>query len=255
MKLCKTILLSLSLVLVLQSVAVAAESLYSDTKFAKGLYYTDTKIKGYSKGDFVVLNGDEVNFRERAENGAVLKVLPRHSLLRAVKQQGDWLQAESDGTQGYIYAPFTAAGEHEPLTTEDFANGYAVLGEKFDAQQAEAKLGKVAKMTVNKKNEPLTCRYKYTELKLTKQRITYIGTYDPKYITMRGVSVGDSAARAVGQYGLPDAVVYGAGIAGSKTIYEYFLPTEQKQTLRFALEIDSKSRVQGIILELLDKKK
>lgn len=254
MKLCKTILTALALVATLQGVALAAESLYSDTRFAKGLYYTDTKIKGYSKGNFVVLDGDDVNFRERAENGAVLKVLPRHSLLRVLKQQGDWLQAESDGMQGYIYAPFTAAGEHEPLTTEDFAVGYAALGEQFDAQQAQEKLGKVMKQVVNKKTKDSSYTYKYAIIGTKKQKITSLRVFDPKYITMRGVSVGDSAARAVGQYGVPDTVVYGAGISG-KTIYEYFLPAEKKQALRFALEIDSQSRVQGIILELVDKKK
>lgn len=255
MKLVKVIVGALLLALMLQSTAMAAEQLTADSKLAKSLYYTDTKFKGYSKGDFVVLEGDDINFREQAENGKVLKVLPRHSLLRVLKQQGEWLQADSDGTQGYIYAPYTRTGVHEPLTIEDFAVGYAALGEKFDEHESEAKLGKLAKMTVNKKNEPLTCRYKYTELRLTKQKITSIRTCDPSYITMRGVSVGDSAGRAVGQYGLPDSVLYGVGASG-KTIYEYFLPTEnKKQHLRFALEIDSTSHVQGIILELVDKKK
>lgn len=255
MRLFKTTALALALAFVLQGAALAAESLFSETRFAKGLYYTDTKIKGYSKGAFVVLEGDDVNFRERAENGAVLKVLPRHSLLRAIKQQGDWLQAESDGIQGYVYAPFTGAGEHEPLTTEDFAVGYAALGEKFDEQQAQEKLGKVMKQVIDKKTKASSYTYKYVIIGTKKQKITSIRVFDPKYITMRGVSVGDNAARAVGQYGVPDAVVYGAGITG-KTIYEYFLPTEnKKQRLRFALDVDKDSRVQAIILELQQVKK
>ena len=244
MRLFKTTALALALAFVLQGAALAAES-----------YYTDSKIKGYSEGSFVELKGDDVNFRERAENGAVLKVLPRHSLLRAIKQQGDWLQAESDGMQGYVYAPFTGAGEHEPLTTEDFAAGYAVLGEKFDEQQAQEKLGKVMKQVIDKKTKASSYTYKYVIIGTRKQKITSIRVFDPKYITMRGVSVGDSAARAVGQYGVPDAVVYGAGITG-KTIYEYFLPTEnKKQRLRFALDVDKDSRVQAIILELQQVKK
>lgn len=255
MRLFKTTALALALAFVLQGAALAAESLFSETRFAKGLYYTDTKIKGYSKGAFVVLEGDDVNFRERAENGAVLKVLPRHSLLRAIKQQGDWLQAESDGTQGYVYAPFTGAGEHEPLTTDDFATGYAVLGEKFDVKQAEEKLGKLSKKTVDKKTKLTTYSYKNVDIGTVKDKITLLRVCDTAYITMRGVSVGDNAARAVGQYGVPDAVVYGAGITG-KTIYEYFLPTEnKKQRLRFALDVDKDSRVQAIILELQQVKK
>ena len=244
MRLFKTTALALALAFVLQGAALAAEA-----------YYTDSKIKGYSEGSFVELKGDDVNFRERAKDGKVLKVLPRHSLLRAIKQQGDWLQAESDGMQGYVYAPFTGAGEHEPLTTEDFAVGYAALGEKFDEQQAQEKLGKVMKQVVDKKTKASSYTYKYVIIGTKKQKITSIRVFDPKYITMRGVSVGDSAARAVGQYGVPDAVVYGAGITG-KTIYEYFLPTEnKKQRLRFALDVDKDSRVQAIILELQQVKK
>ena len=244
MRLFKTTALALALAFVLQGAALAAEA-----------YYTDSKIKGYSEGSFVELKGDDVNFRERAKDGKVLKVLPRHSLLRAIKQQGDWLQAESDGMQGYVYAPFTGAGEHEPLTTEDFAVGYAALGEKFDEQQAQEKLGKVMKQVIDKKTKTSSYTYKYVIIGTRKQKITSIRVFDPKYITMRGVSVGDSAARAVGQYGVPDAVVYGAGITG-KTIYEYFLPTEnKKQRLRFALDVDKDSRVQAIILELQQVKK
>ena len=70
---------------------------------------------------------------------------------------------------------------------------------------------------------------------------------DPKYITMRGVSIGDSAGRAVGQYGLPDAVVY----AADNTTYEYFWQDDKEQPLRFALEVDKQSRVTAFILEKL----
>jgi len=49
-------------------------------------YYTGEKIKGYDKGSFVILCGDDVNFRVSAETGRVLKVLPHHSLeVRAVE--------------------------------------------------------------------------------------------------------------------------------------------------------------------------
>lgn len=240
MKLNKIVILTALLASAFSSAALAAES-----------YYTDTKIKGYNKGDFVVLEGDDINFRQSAEQGAVLKVLPRHSLLRAVKQQGDWLEAVSDGTQGYIYAPFTGHAEHEALTTEDFAVGYAVLGQRFDAVQAEAKLGKAEGSATDKKKKRTSYTYKNVVLGVEKQQLVSIRSCDPKYITMRGVSVGDSAGRAVGQYGLPDAVVYADGV----TTYEYFLPQDAKQQLRFALEINAASRVQTIILELMTLKK
>ena len=240
MKLSKIAILTALLVCAFSSAALATES-----------YYTDTKIKGYSKGDFVVLEGDDVNFRQSAEQGAVLKVLPRHSLLRAVKQQGDWLEAVSDGVDGYIYAPFTGRAEHEALTTEDFAVGYAVLGQRFDAVQAEAKLGKAEGSATDKKKKRTSYTYKNVVLGVEKQQLVSIRSCDPKYITMRGVSVGDSAARAVGQYGLPDAVVYAEGM----TTYEYFLPQDAKQQLRFALEINADSRVQAIVLELQALKK
>ena len=234
------IMLFTALLLALETAALAADS-----------YYTGEKIKGYTKGDFVVLEGDEVNFRQSAERGQVLKVLPRHSLLRAVRQQGNWLRAVSDGVEGYIYAPYTGRAERETLTAEDFASGYAALGERFDSAQAEEKLGKAVKLVTDKKKRLTTYTYERVALGVTKQKLTSIRLWDPKYITMRGVSVGDSAGRAVGQYGLPDAVVYDDGV----TTYEYFLPQEQKQQLRFALEIDASSHVQAIILELVTLKK
>lgn len=240
MKFNKIVMLTAVLVCALANVVLASES-----------YYTGEKIKGYTKGDFVVLEGDDVNFRQSAERGRVLKVLPRHSLLRAVRQQGDWLEAVSDGVEGYIYAPYTGSAEHEALTTEDFDVGYAALGERFDSAQAEVKLGKAIKVVTDKKKKQSTYTYANVALGVVKQQLTSIKTWDHKYITMRGVSVGDSAGRAVGQYGLPDAVVYGAGM----TTYEYFLPQEKKQQLRFALEIDAGSRVQAIILELVTLKK
>lgn len=38
-------------------------------------YYVTDKLKGYSKGEFVVLKDDDVNFRSAPESGKVLKVL------------------------------------------------------------------------------------------------------------------------------------------------------------------------------------
>ncbi len=84
-----------------------------------------------------------------------------------------------------------------------------------------------------------------------KQLVQSIKVTDSSYITMRGVSVGDSAGRAVGQYGLPDAVVYDA----HKTTYEYLWQDAAGQSMRFALDIGTDSRVQAVILEALPKKR
>lgn len=236
----KTILLSLLLALLVQGSALAAEQ-----------YYVDNKIKGYNKGDFVVLEADDINFRASAGDGKVLKVLPHHALLRVIRHNGDWMEAQSDSDTGYIYASFTGAGAKDGLTPEDFAVGYAALGQRFDVEQAEAKLGKVVKLVDDKKHKQKTYTFiSNVVLGVTKQAVTSIRVYDPKYITMRGVSVGDSAGRAVGQYGVPDTVIYDK----DKTIYEYFFQDGKKQTLRFALEINAASKVQAFILESIGKK-
>lgn len=235
----KKFLVGLVLVFLVQGSALAAEQ-----------YYLEQKIKGYDKGDFVVLDADDINFREQPVDGRVLKVLPHHSLLRVLAVDGDWLQAESDGVTGYIYAPFTSKGAKDELTQEDFAVGYAVLGERFEEKQAEAKLGAVQKTLTNRKLKRTDYVYATVTLGVTKKLLTSIKVTDPKYITMRGVSVGDSAGRVVGQYGVPDAVVYAKDV----TTYEYLLPEDKKQLLRFALEIDAQGRVQAFVLERVEQK-
>ena len=112
MRLVKTIGLTLLLAAGMQLCAAAKE---------QEAFYTGEKIKGYDKGSFVVLEADDINFRSAAEDGNVLKVLPHHSLLHVIRQSGDWLEAESDGVDGFIYAPYTVAGSRDELTQEDFA--------------------------------------------------------------------------------------------------------------------------------------
>lgn len=238
MRLVKTIGLTLLLAAGMQLCAAAKE---------QEAFYTGEKIKGYDKGSFVVLEADDINFRSAADDGNVLKVLPHHSLLRVIRQSGDWLEAESDGVDGFIYAPYTVAGSRDELTQEDFALGYAALGQKFDEQKAEERLGAVKQEKIDKK---YTFEGAVISVARKKQAVDAIRVVDPKYITMRGVSIGDSAGRAVGQYGLPDAVVY----AADNTTYEYFWEDDKEQPLRFALEVDKQSRVTAFILEKLKKK-
>jgi hypothetical protein len=182
----------------------------------------------------------------------LLHFLTHHSLLRVIRQSGDWLEAESDGVDGFIYAPYTVAGSRDELTQEDFALGYAALGQKFDEQKAEERLGAVKQEKIDKKRKQINYTFEGAVISVArkKQAVEAIRVVDPKYITMRGVSIGDSAGRAVGQYGLPDAVVY----AADNTTYEYFWEDDKEQPLRFALEIDKQSRVTAFILEKLKEK-
>lgn len=229
MRLLKTIGLTLLLAAGMQLCAAAEK---------QEAFYTGEKIKGYDKGSFVVLEEDDINFRSAAEDGNVLKVLPHHSLLRVIRQSGDWLEAESDGVDGFIYAPYTVAGNRDELTQDDFALGYAALGQQFDEQEK-----------IDKKRKQINYTFDGAVISVARKKkaVEAIRVVDPKYITMRGVSIGDSAGRAVGQYGLPDAVVY----AADSTTYEYFWEDDKEQPLRFALEVDKQSRVTAFILEKL----
>lgn len=216
-------------------------------------FYITEKLKGYSKGEFVVLQDDDVNFRSAPETGRVLKVLQHHALLRVLGRKGEWLESDADGMHGYVYAAFTGTGLRDELTAEDFDLAvYAALGERFDDDKAQQSLGKLKarELLVGKKR--WLYRYDKAELIVDKWKRTVesVKILDKDYITMRGVSVGDNAARAVGQYGEPDAVTYGDG----GVCYEYFWQDGKEQPLRFALYVNQESRVTGILLERLDKK-
>ena len=238
---------SIAIIAVLLALANGAAA-----KDTAGYYVTD-KLKGYSKGEFVVLKDDDVNFRSAPENGKVLKVLQHHALLRVLDHKGDWLETDADGVRGYVYASFTGEGLRDELTAEDFdLTVYAALGERFDAAKAEASLGKQRSKTLLAGKKRWLYQYDKAELVVDKRKQTLeaIRILDKNYITMRGVSVGDNAGRAVGQYGEPDAVTYGV----SGVCYEYFWQDEQQQPLRFALYVNQDSCVTGILLERLDKK-
>lgn len=236
----KIILVVLMLLLCLQSSALAEER-----------YYTGEKIKGYEQGDFLVVTGDDINFRTAPKTGSVLKVLSHHSLLRVLGQENDWLKADADGVEGYIYAPFVARGHKESLTEEDFVLGYAILGGKFDEKAAEAYLGKLVKTSYDKKSKRLQYVYPSVVIGVDKRKRTVqsIIITDQSFVTMRAVSVGDSAGRAVGQYGIPDGVAY----LKEGVLYEYNWQDAKKQKLRFAMLIDTQSKVKIILLETRKK--
>lgn len=143
-------------------------------------------------------------------------------------------------------------GSFVVLEEDDINFRSAALGQKFDEQKAEERLGAVKQEKIDKKRKQINYTFEGAVISVArkKQAVEAIRVVDPKYITMRGVSIGDSAGRAVGQYGLPDAVVY----AADNTTYEYFLQDDKEQPLRFALEVDKQSRVTAFILEKLKEK-
>ena len=56
---------------------------------------------------------------------------------------------------GFIYAPIPLPGSRDELTQEDFALGYAALGQKFDEQKAEERLGAVKQEKIDKKRKQI----------------------------------------------------------------------------------------------------
>lgn len=214
-------------------------------------YYTKEKIKGYTKANFVVLSGDDVNFRTAAKTGSVLKVLTHHSLLRVLEYHQDWLKADSDGTVGYVYAPFTAQGKQEELIADDFIVNYAVFGERFNEKLATEKLGTLKDKLFEKKKKLINYVYDGIILGVDKRKNTLLSitVNSAKYITMRGISVGDNAGRLVGQYGIPHGVVYEA----DNVIYEYYWQCDKKKQMQFFVTVDKQSKIKTITLKALLK--
>lgn len=210
-------------------------------------FYTEEKIRGCEKGTFVQLTGDDVNFRKAPENGAVLRVLERHALLRVTGKEGDWYRADADGTEGYVYVPYTSSGVKDALTTEDFSLGCEVLNSRFDKQKAEESLGR--ELEVRKVKKLQMHRYELYTLGIGRRSrlVELIEVRDPGVITIRGISVGDSSARAVGQYGMPDSVSY----REDETIYRYYISDKKNGYIRFSLLIDKNAKVAAMRLQKL----
>lgn len=234
MKKWQSAILVTMLLIAMQSVCSAAEK-----------FYCTDKVKGYEKGSFVMMDGDDVNLRQQPENGSIIRVLPRHTLLRVLDREQDWYKVSADGTEGYVYAPFTEECRKDMLTTEDFALGYISLNNKFEQDVVEKSLGKC--LGTEKKDG----RYYYTFENMVigvhkrKKDVVYYRISDPRIITMRGISVGDNSARAIGQYGTPDTAVY----SDTGVCYEYFFRDEKDDEYRFAIEIGKEGTVKGLIIE------
>lgn len=233
------------LVLVLMTCNIVTNAADTDS------YYTNKKIKGYEKADFLVLNDDDINFRAEPRNGKVLKVLPHHSLLRILDKKDNWLKADADGMIGYLYAPFTVEGQKESLTEEDFIVSYAVFGERFNEQHASEILGNLQSSNIDKKHKLINYKYNGAVIGVDKRKktLTSITVSDAKFITMRGISVGDNAGRAVGQYGLPDGVIYNA----DSVVYEYYWQNKDEKPMLFSVMVNEQSKIKEITLKKLYK--
>lgn len=213
---------------------------------AEGRYYLNEKIKGYKEAEFLLLTGDDVNFRKAPVNGQVIKCLPHHTLMRVLERQGDWLKVDISGTEGYISAAFVGNGARDYLTSEDFTGALADLGVNFDEQKAAAELGSPLREYRDKKTKRDIYDYGKVLLGVRHKKVASIEVRDPQFITMRGVSVGDSNGRAIGQYGMPDGVVY----ADACTEYEYRLDGDLP--CRFVIGVDDNNVINKFIMEVLD---
>ncbi len=171
-------------------------------------YYSTERVSGYKSGEFMILTEDDVNFRSNpALSNNIISCLPRHSLLRITRGDQPWTEAVWNGQKGYIAAEYLTSAEAEPLLNDEDINfGEWKLDEEFAPEGA--KLGKLIK----EGREHGSYVYEYTDLKISvnrkKHTITAMESTSPVFATMRGVSAGDGEARVIGQYGMPNRIVY-----------------------------------------------
>ena len=162
-------------VLALTATAAISLAVFANSASAEDLtkFYSTERVSGYKSGEFMILAEDDVNFRSNpAVSNNIISCLPRHSLLRITKDEQPWAEAVWNGHKGYIATEYLTPAEAEPLLN--------------DEEYADVKI------SVNRK----------------KHTITAMEGKSPLFATMRGVSNGDEAARVVGQYGMPNRVVY-----------------------------------------------
>lgn len=213
---------------------------------AENKYYLGEKIRGYKQAEFALLTGDDVNFRKAPFNGQVIDCLPHHTLMRILERQGEWLKVEIGGTEGYVAAAYAGNGCKDELVPDDFTGSLANLGNEFDADKAANALGKPVRKYRDKETKRDMYDYGKFVIGVRRHKVESIAIKDPQFITMRGVSIGDSNGRAVGQYGMPDGIVY----ADDCIEYEYRLGGEAAS--RFVIGVDKNNLVKMFVMELLD---
>lgn len=225
-----------------------------ETVVKKEAYYTTEKFSGYKKGEFTVLMDDDVNFRSGpSTTAAVLACLPRHSLFRIVgEQEGDWQKVEWAGKTGYVFAAFLKKSEAEGLIEEDNSLGDWQIGQPLGLDTF-ATMGGITR--TSKEGNLQVYSYPGLEVKVKRnsKKIEALSTTSPIIYTMRGVGVGDSEARVVGQYGIPSRVVYlghGGVVAGDEDImiYSYDFLKESNFEGRIDFYINANGDVSKVVL-------
>lgn len=203
---------------------------------------------GGKEAKFVMLIEDEVNFREQPETGRVIKEYDNHTLFRVIKEKGEWLEVESTYGRGFIFKAKTGALQEEELLEEDFELPFAKLNDVYDEANLIEKLGKLTD-----KQQPLKKLYAtfgMVELEVdTKGYITRIVSKDKQLITMRGLTVGDSENRLVGQYGAPATVEYGV----NSNVYTYYFRPNELYLFSMIFDIDNDNHIQSITWSVMDK--
>lgn len=197
---------------------------------------------------------DDVNFRSNpAVSNNIISCLPRHSLLRITKDEQPWAEAVWNGHKGYIATEYLTPAEAEPLLNDEDINfGEWKLDDVFVPENAA--LGKLLK----EGKEHGDYVYEYADVKISvnrkKHTITAMEGKSPLFATMRGVSNGDEAARVVGQYGMPNRVVYFTPDKNDESLKQtmmlgYDFPNDgDYEDAGLDFYIDSNDRVSKIVL-------
>lgn len=182
-------------------VGAASPVIYSHSKQDAFYKSPERRLELKDKKDFMVLKASDVNFREKPVNGKIYCELDRHTLVEVLDRGKEWHKVRVNDKVGYIYAAYLGKAVMEELTNEDFALGIAALNKETSEEEIIKALGK-PKEKLRKKGRTY---YEYDKLflGLHKNRLVLVETQDQALITMRGLSVGDSSGRFLGQYGLP----------------------------------------------------
>lgn len=242
-------------VLSLAAIAAVSAAAFANSVSAEDLtkFYSTERVRGYKSGEFMILAEDDVNFRANpALSNNIISCLPRHSLLLITKDEQPWAEAVWNGQKGYIATEYLTPAEAEPLLNDEDINfGEWKLDDVFMPENAG--LGKLLKEGKQGKDYV----YEYNDVKISvnrkKHTITAMEGTSPLFATMRGVSAGDETARVVGQYGMPNRVVYFEPEKG-ETVKEtmmigYDFPQEgEYEEAGLDFYIDAHDRVAKIVL-------
>lgn len=243
-------------VLALTATAAISIAVFANSASAEDLtkFYSTERVSGYKSGEFMILAEDDVNFRSNpAVSNNIISCLPRHSLLRITKDEHPLAEAVWNGHKGYIATEYLTPAEAEPLLNDEDINfGEWKLDDVFVPENAA--LGKLLK----EGKEHGDYVYEYADIKISvnrkKHTITAMEGKSPLFATMRGVSNGDEAARVVGQYGMPNRVVYFTPDKNDESLKQTmmlgydFLSDGDYEDAGLDFYIDANDRVSKIVL-------